>query len=430
VVKDDPVSDEGTWERRDLPAGEYHILIVRADESVWFSETLELEPGAEEQQLAIHITRVSGRVAIGDSPLVSGKVMLAEEVRNVQAPFWIDDQGRFSGFFPSVDIGAARWHVTITTMDPPTHRILGRVQPDFASESLLRFSLALPASSIEGRVTDSSGIPRSAMVTAIPSKGPASEAGNLLQVRAHGSTGEFRIAGVQAGEYYVSARARGPGDPPRTLSSPTATVRVRRSRSPSPLELVLSDEPSLVGIVTTSTGAPVAGARVVVVPANTPLMMTTMQRTDAEGRFSASLPPGTRNVLVDISVPRVGRRILGRPVPEDAALTVELDPTGHLVLALGDPEADPPSAALYHDGGWLTFGDLMVWSQQNGEPTEAGVLRVPFMHAGPYRVCHLLGVEEYPQFMAATLPGKRCDEGTLWPGGELRLRVPPLPRSN
>lgn len=58
------------------------------------------------------------------------------------------------------------------------------------------------------------------------------------------------------------------------------------------------------------------------------------------------------------------------------------------------------------------------------------MLRVPLMHAGPYRVHQVSGIEEHNQLRARTFPESRCDEGTLWPGAELRLRVPSTPESN
>jgi hypothetical protein len=83
---------------------------------------------------------------------------------------------------------------------------------------------------------------------------------------------------------------------------------------------------------------------------------------------------------------------------------------------------------VHHDGAWVPLSELARWGRLNGEPAEPGVIGVPLIHAGVYRVCAAAGGAESHELRAGTLSDPRCDEGTLWPGAELRLRVPSDPR--
>jgi hypothetical protein len=83
---------------------------------------------------------------------------------------------------------------------------------------------------------------------------------------------------------------------------------------------------------------------------------------------------------------------------------------------------------LHCDGGFIALAALQQWSQQHGQAREA-TFRLPLMSPGRYRACRLSAFPyQYPAFMAGTLPMGLCTEGTLVPGGELRLGLPAAPQ--
>ena len=273
-------------------------------------------------------------------------------------------------------------------------------------------------------MVDEEGAPQKAFVTALIQTVSEGEAARILETSTDESTGEFRLAGLSDGDYGVTARAPAPGGFPRELSSPVATVHVGDSESPSPLVLVVTDETEIAGRVTTSGGVAVPGALVLALSTDTASAMTLPAWTDVEGHFVARVPPGTRNVVIDVRAVGTGRRFLGREV-SGGPWNIELDPTGWLVFDLGESrEPGPPGAGVYHDGAWVPLAELARWSRRHGEPAQPAVLRVPLMHAGAYRVCQAPTQEEYLQLLAGVLPDSRCDQGTLWPGAELALRLP------
>lgn len=431
VVHDDEVSADGTWHKPDLPAGEYQLMVTGGEEGIWFSDTVALEPGEDDHEVRIEMTRVAGTVTLGDSPLAGARVRIADQNGRRRASFESDDEGQFSGFFPAVDLAEARWRGDVEIEDPRSSWTLEPLDPESASEDLLTFSLTIPDTSIEGKVVDEEGTPQRAFVTALIQTVSEGEAARILETSTDESTGEFRLAGLSDGDYGVTAKAPAPGGFPGILSSPVKTVHVDDSESPSPLVLVVTDQTDIAGRVTTSGGVAVPGALVLALSTDTPSAMTLPARTDVEGHFVARVPPGTRNVVIDVRAAGTGRRFFGREVSGGGPWNIELDPIGRLVFDLGESqEPGAPRAGVYHDGAWVPLAELARWSRRNGEPTEPGMLRVPLMHAGPYRVCQTANQEEYLQLLAGGLPDSRCDEGTLWPGAELLLRLPTVPPSN
>jgi hypothetical protein len=192
--------------------------------------------------------------------------------------------------------------------------------------------------------------------------------------------------------------------------------------------LVLRSAAPLEGRVVTRSGAGVAGASVVALPTDLPQLPTMPVQNDSAGRFSATLPPGTGSVVLNVEVHGVARKSLGRAIAPDQVLTVTLDTaTGRLILDVGDTDArSMMSAFAYHDGGFAPVSILANWSARNGGIVDsgAGVIEVPLMAPGYYRLCRLLGPHEYSSFMSGLLPSERCAAGELMSGGELRLAVP------
>jgi hypothetical protein len=423
AVWDEVVAEDGTWHGTDLPAGKYTLTVVREDGGIWYSADLELEPGADDRELPIEMTRVSGTVTVGDAPLEDARVRVSERDGKVRAPFRTDAEGRFDGLFPSVNLDTARWEAHVTTVEPARVWRLSPVEPESASGHSVSFLLEISDTSIRGRVVDEDGKPQRAFVRAMPQTGD--EGHSTLETSSDETTGEFAVVGVVPGAYRVVAVAPAPGGVRKTLSSPAVPVRVREDESPSPLRLVVREQSQVTGRVTTFEGVSVPGAQVAVFPTDYPGTGARPVRTDVEGYFAAEIPPGTRTVLIDISSPGVGRRFLGGPVPGDGPLHLDIDPSGRLVFDLGDPErAGPPTALVYHDGAWVPLSELARWGRLNGETAEPGVVGVPLLHAGEYRVCSVASAAESHELRAGKLTEPRCDEGTLWPGSELWLRVP------
>ena len=211
VVHDDEVSAEGTWRKLDLPAGEYQLMVTGGEEGIWFSDTVVLEPGEDDHEVRIEMTRVAGTVTLGDSPLAGARVRVIDRNGRRQASLRSDDEGLFSGIFPAVDLGEARWLADVEIEDPRSSWDLEPLEPDSASEDLLTFSLTIPDTSIEGKVVDEEGTPQRAFVTALIQTVSEGEAARILETSTDESTGEFRLAGLSDGDYGVTARAPVPG---------------------------------------------------------------------------------------------------------------------------------------------------------------------------------------------------------------------------
>jgi hypothetical protein len=98
---------------------------------------------------------------------------------------------------------------------------------------------------------------------------------------------------------------------------------------------------------------------------------------------------------------------------------------GTLILEAEEPFDSELMTHVMHDGSFEKIRGLRSWAAIHGKSnTDSGRLVVPQMASGDYKVCRA-GVAEGTEFMAGTLPTGRCVVGTLAPGGELVISVPP-----
>jgi len=428
AVSGEPVSAAGVWSKNGLPAGRYSLSLKGGRSGTWYEKMIDVEAGRiGEEHIRIQPLRVQGSASFGDRPLV-GQVVLAEDRSNARVSFETDENGAFSGEFPSVNLETASWWANVRSSKPVFNQTLRRVEPERQGESDLTFIFKLPDGRIEGTVVDEGGTPQSALVRAEEQKPDDPERKDLVSSKTltTPSTGRFQIAGLASGEYRVHARDMKAGD---QFVSDAISAKVTPGKAAS-VTLVLKKALTLTGRVETVSRVSVPGATVAVVPADQPQLPIRLRQTDADGRFELRVPAGTREVLINVWAGGVGRRILGRRIPRDGVLTVELDPTtaGTIVVPLGDPAAIS-GTYLYHDGGFIPLAhlrsDAMQARGEGGGEVTTEALRVPLMRSGPYRLCRLSSFpSEYSAFMAGMLPKGRCNEGQLLPRGELRLELP------
>jgi hypothetical protein len=428
LVRDARVSEHGTWSLAHLPASAYELSLTDADGAIWHNAQLDLQPGVGVERIAIRLLNVEGRVAVGERPF-TGRVKLIDHAGRVHATFVTDEQGAFAGHFPSVDLEAARWGAELESAAPRVRRTLWDVQPERTADARLSFDLTLSGGSIEGVVVDERGAPRAALVQAREHAvtRAAGGAASRIDAFASGADGRFELAGLEPGEYHVHA-AIGADAGFETMSD-VVSVQASAGR-PARVRLVLKSTLVVIGRVTTPSGAALPGVTVSVVPADFPDLPARVRTTDAEGRFDVRLPEGTQHVHVNAWANGVGRRLMGRGLTPDRRLDFEIDPSagGLLVFDFAQAEPDLASAYVFHDGGFVGLAPLAHWGRLHGEGAAAGVLRVPLMAPGEYRVCRLFSFADYIAAAAGGLPAARCQAGRLPAGGELRLVVPSAAR--
>jgi hypothetical protein len=289
-------------------------------------------------QAAQSAATITGRVIDGDTqaPLAGARVMLLPALMGApRGPMGppvqtvTGDDGRYT--FSGIAEGSYRLQVQrigfIQPTDSPTVQV-------GAGQTLAGPDLRLSkGGAISGRILDARGEPMAeVMVTALrkrsdnggpgPSRGgpPALPAGQPGQTN---DIGEFRIAGLPSGDYYVSASSRpttlggssspsGGATPVTTFYPGTATMAeahvlaVAAGQTISSLEFGMLFAPgySVVGVVVDETNAPVAGAMVI-------LMLNQVvgpgprgsARTEPDGTFRINgVAPGAYRLNASIPV--------------------------------------------------------------------------------------------------------------------------------
>ncbi len=197
-------------------------------------------------------------------------------------------------------------------------------------------------------------------------------------------------------------------------------VQLPEDGEPPEVTLVLERNQLIVGHVLSPQG-PVVGASVQLTPQVTGLSVTIPVSTDIQGRFEIEQPSAASlaNLLVQApGFPAVLRQVVLDPGSDlDVAVG---GAGGTLAVELGDGVADPLRTMVAHDGAMAPATDLSGWARAHGVPFLAGsALNLPAMAPGDYSVCTAGAYLEPPT------SGLVCATGTLPPGGELRLRLPP-----
>jgi hypothetical protein len=420
VVRQASAGRDGRWTKPMLPAGPYRIAVKGSGGQVWHESALHVQPGGAPVEVSLRLDQLSGEVTIGDEPL-QGTVRLANAAGGAKLTFTSDEKGHFGGPVPRMTGHDGDWSALVDSSDPTVRRALERVPFERVGESDVRVTVRLPAGTVEGVVVDEAGQPFTGPSFVFAhGLNDTSELGLVQAKLLPADGGRFRLQGLAAGGYRIHATAPG-------RQSGEVEVSVKESAATAGVKLVLAAESPLSGRVIGIDGTPVAGAELLVFPADSPYGLVRTIRSDAEGRFTSPLPAGTREVVLRVGALGFARRLLRRTVASGTELVVQLDPVGG-TLAVGpvDPHQDDRGGlyVINDEGAFDSLGSLLRWSALQGEgPPSDGLARISSLAAGHYRVCRA-APSEYQAFITGALDRRKCTEGDLPRGGELRLTLP------
>lgn len=361
-------SADGVWSHSKTLPGEYHLTVRQEEGGDWYDEWFTLTGTDRNRSIdvAVEGQRVQGTVMLGDRPL-QAKIQFRDE--NGPA-LTTDEQGRFEGTLPRLKDDQATLFITSSTPDVQrTMNVKGARTPD----GDLDFRIQLPATTILGRVVDEHGAPETNGIVRLDANGWNEFA--QMVVREDGS---FEFAGIAPGIYRLQADALGKASD--IVSIDTA------NDATSNIEIVMRAEEQIKGLIT-MRGVPVSGAEVVAIPRDKKIMLGRNIVSDANGRFVATLPPGTRTYDI-VVIPRgfyvTGGRITIDPKTPDLRIGVGQD-GGSLTI---DAPDDDSMLLLGYSG--YEFSVEFLANASEGSVTRADGRRhmiLPRLEPGPYSVC-------------------------------------------
>ncbi len=406
------VSPAGVARASGLAPGQYAVEVWGGGNR-WFYERVSIVESPGPLTVRIPIVRVSGRLTISGEPL-SGTVTFGGDSKGpMHISLETDADGRFAGNIPT----PGEWRIGVTATEPTVRRrLIRRVEPDAAGSATV--DIDLPGGKLSGRLVDAQGQPARGGIVLY-----TSEPGEIFQVMVDPPESAFQLSGLSPGPVSITAS----GEHGRKSEVTLVTIDEDEEKS---IDIVLRDARVLSGRVSDEGGRPVPGADVKWLPVTDAALMGAGERTDAMGRFSASLPHGFPSAVVTFSADGYGIDFARLAVGPDKDLIIGRA-SGAIIAAFGEERAllvegnDTVVPFFEKRGAQLSLAYLRGRSLERNPPAErlsprAAEVRIEGLSPGSYRLCE----GQLRAVAAGVAPLSNCAAGFLAPGGELRLVLP------
>jgi hypothetical protein len=414
-------SADGHWIRRGLMAGSYRVAISSSDGMPWFKEDFDLRPDSGPLALRLASVRVAGKVLLSGLP-VRARLDFSNEDGREPVTLNSDEQGRFAGLLPiAPDAKETAWIVEAHVAHPLTVRRLVDVYvPTVAAGATAPLDLELPTIPVRGTVVSEDGRPQiGAQVTFV-----ADGSGYQTTASTDG-LGSFEMADLPPGKYNAVAESS------YGLSDPTPFAVTDDSESH--LKLILHPNLHIPFYVVAKDEEPLSDVTVQVWLA--PGVPHAMGRTNRDGRFEATLPPGTTEVGLTVGASDYAIRLLKMPVSSTPVAaqgdssqnqnTVTLDTNGGSLVLNFEPSEGTldRSATLYlaHNGALVDARTLAGWGTDQAGANSDGPAEVDAIEPGDYALCVVTDPSQLAALWQGNLPPDRCSMGTVKPGQTLTL---------
>ena len=365
-----------------LPRGEYRLYVLDSKPSQWHLSSFSVDDVQPTVLVELEAVRVRGEVRLAGKPLPCRVLLLA---RGAHVPFVTDDQGRFEGLLPLRGESGQEIRARVHALSPVVERVVNEIRLDFGENRVAELVIDLPNGQLEGTVVDPQGrlMRESVRVTLDRSDGKGVADGTSLLT----DSGTFTVTGLEAGRYAVSAASR--------ESETVAPEEVEiSSEKVSSVRLVLPPSQAVeVRVVDESGGMAIAGAHVLVLPADGLEVGSATEVSDAEGRVRVLLPRDTRAADVVVAAPGFGTHFRRYALEAGGEVLAPLT-RARGVLSVAKPPAVPGLAEswqagpfIVHRGATLHAGLLASFSPETPPGEAPGVLSVPNLEPGTYSAC-------------------------------------------
>ena len=407
-------SADGRWTRHGLMAGNYHVVVSSSDGTAWLQKYFDFGKSSGPLSLRMGSVSVAGHVAMSSRP-VRARLVFSNNEGGQSATFMSDEDGHFQGLLPVASgTQESSWTVEAHLVQPPvTQRLLGVSVRPAGGGATTWLDLELPAIPVRGSVVSPDGKPQpNVQVTFEDASGARTTTGT-------DDAGRFEMHDLLPGKYTAVADSR-------DGTSDRVPFEVAEAGG-SELKLVLSPFKRYAFTVVSSQG-PVEGAAVQVWIA--PGVPRAFVRTDEDGHFDVTLPPGTTEVGLTIGAQGYAFKLTRLPISTDSdvspdAQTITLDTTaGTLVLNFHPPGRTLDSSStlyLVHNGGIQDARTIVGWGTDQAGTNPNGPATVDAIEPGDYALCVVTDPAQLAAIWSGPLPSDRCPKGSLEEGETLTL---------
>jgi hypothetical protein len=407
-VFDGSTDEEGRFSVPRQSSGRFRVSLKDSlGNSLYSEEHTIIDPSAGPEAIEVRLVTVEGSIRLGTEPLES-TLWFGGHSGATSIKMEAGADGQFQGVLPKDGL----WRIEIEGAETG-FRTWARADVHADRSGKASLEIDLPDTRLFGRVVDEQGkpVPGSDVVT-------LGESLDLHEMA--DAEGSFEVRGLPEGPVWLGAESG-------SQISDRAYAMLVDGRAVGPIELRLHPTQQLTGRVMSPQG-PVAGSRVVVL-ARTPEGGGAMATTGADGTFKANLHKGVSRVEVIVSAPGFALRAFDASLEGGEPLSLQVtEEEGSLEIALpvdGEELARQNLIlAAFQNGLLVPASILSQWGYDHGESSvrKGGLMRVPGVAPGDYRVCLLPRQLEIALAWSQVTDGADCDSGLLTPGATLALK--------
>ena len=399
--------EEGRLTVRGQSSGRFRVSLKDSlGNSLYSGEHTIVDPATVPQPIEVRFVTVEGRVRLGTEPLES-VLWFGGRSGATSIKMEAGTEGRFQGVLPREGL----WRIEVEAAEAgfPTW---ARADVHANRSGKAGLEIDLPDTRLFGRVVDEQGKP-------VPGSDVVALGESLDLHEIADTSGSFEVRGLPEGPVWLGAES-GP------QISDRAYAMLADGRAVGPIELRLHPTQQLTGKVLSPQG-PVAGAHVIVL-ARTPEGGGAAATSGPDGTFHVNLHQGVSRVEVIVSAPGFALRAFDAPI-EGVPLNLQVtEEEGNLEITLPVTSEELQRRnlilAAFQNGLPISGSILSQWAYDHGSSMDAkgGLLRVPGVAPGDYRVCLLPRQLEIMLPWSFVTDGADCDSGLLAPGAALSLK--------
>lgn len=418
------VSADGHWTRHGLMAGSYRVAISSSDGMSWLKQDFELRPDSPPLALRLASVRVAGKVLMNGQP-VRARLEFSNEDGGEPVTLNSDDSGRYAGLLPiAPDARETKWIVEAHVAHPQTvRRLEGVYVPTPAPGKVVPVDLELPTMPVRGTVVSEDGrLQSNAQVTFV------AEGSGYQNTAMTDGSGNFEMADLPPGRYNATAQSDYGISDPQSFTVADGTE--------NKLKLIMHPNLHIPFYVLAKDQEPIEDATVQVWIA--PGVPRAMGHTNRDGRYEATLPPGTGEVALTVGAEDYAINLVKMPISSTPpanqsdpsqtpnAVTLHAD-GGSLVLNFQPADGTlDRSATLYlvHNGALVDARTLEGWGTSSAGTNPDGPADVESIEPGDYALCIVTDPSQLADLWQGNTPQDRCSTGTVKQGSVLTLSPP------
>ncbi len=423
IADSSDASADGHWTRHGLMTGSYRVAVSSSDGMQWLKQDFELRPDTGPMALHLVAVRVAGKVLLSGLP-VKARLEFSNEDGGDPVTLNSDVSGRYAGLLPiAPDAKDTSWIVVAHVAHPETVRKLSDLLvPRVAEGKTVPLDLELPNLPVRGIVVSEDGKPqRGAQVTFKADSG-------YQTATSSDDLGTFEMADLSPGRYTATAQSD------YGVSDPTSFAVTDTSENK--LKLVMHPNLHIPFYVVAKDQEPIADATVQVWIA--PGVPQGFGHTNRDGRYDATLPPGTSEVGLTVGAADYAVNLVKMPVsstppanqsdPSQSQNSVTLHTDGGSLVLNYEPVEGTldRSAILYlaHNGAIVDARTLAGWGTDQSGTNSDGPAEVESIEPGDYALCVVTDPSQLADLWQGNTPQDRCSAGTVKQGQVLTLSPP------